>query len=88
MTEEARTRAHEEEPMGGDLEGRLGRLDEALENHDYPTTTDELISAYGDYPIETRGGEESLAEVLPSTDDRTYGSADDVRRRILGLVHR
>lgn len=86
--EEARSRADEDEPMRGDSGERLGDLDDALETHDYPTTTDELIEAYGDYEIETQDGEQSLEEVLAATENQTYDSADDAQRRILGLIHR
>ena len=86
--EEVRDRAHEDRAMSGDPGGRLGDLDEALEAQDYPTTTDELVEAYGDYEIQTQGGTESLEEVLSSTEDQTYDSADDVRSRLLGLIHR
>ena len=86
--EEARDRAHEDRAMSGDPGGRLGDLDEALETQNYPTTTDELVEAYGDYEIETQGGKESLEEVLAPTDNQTYDSADDVRSRLLGLIHR
>ena len=86
--EETRDHAHEDQAMSGNLDGRLGDLDEALETHDYPITTDELVAASGDYEIETQGGMESLEEVLASTDNQTYDSADDVRGRILGLIHR
>ena len=88
MQEEARTRTDEAEPVSGDQSEQLGDLDEALEDLDYPTTTDELVEAYGDYEIETQGGEESLGEVLSSTENQTYDSADDVRSRLLGLIHR
>ena len=74
--------------MSGDLGGRLGDLDEALENHNYPTSTNELVEAYGDYEIETQDGTESVEEVFASTDNQTYDSADDVRSRLLGLIHR
>ncbi|WP_224267837.1 DUF5789 family protein [Haloprofundus salinisoli] len=87
-TEEVRNRGGEDRAMRGDLGGRLGELDESLETHSYPTTTDELVETYGDYEIETQGGEESLEEVLASTDNQRYDSADDVRSRILGLIHR
>ena len=88
-TQEAvRDRAHEDEPIEGDPGGRLGDLDEALETHDYPATTDELIEAYGDYGIETQSGEESFEDVFAATDNQTYDSADDVRSRILGLIRR
>ena len=86
--EEVRNRADEDEAKHGDPSEQLGDLDDALENLDYPTTTDELVEAYGDYEIETQSGEESLGEVLASTENQTYDSADDVRSRILGLIHR
>lgn len=86
--EEARNRADEAEPMREDPGEQLGDLDEALETHDYPTTTDELVESYGDYELETQGGRTSLDEVLAPTDNRTYSSADDVRSRIQGLIRR
>ena len=86
--EEARNRADEAEPMHDNPGEQLGDLDEALETHDYPTTTDELVKAYGDYEIETQGGSKSLNEVLTPTDSQTYVSADDVQSRIQGLIHR
>ncbi|MFC6988653.1 hypothetical protein ACFQJD_07865 [Haloplanus sp. GCM10025708] len=86
--EEARTRGDEKEPMGDDPSERLGDLDEALKSHDYPATTNELVEAYGDYELETQGGKKSLEDVLSATDDQIYDSADDVRRRILGLIGR
>ena len=86
--EEARDRTHEDRAMSGDPDGRLGDLDEVLETHDYPITTNELVEVYGDYEIETQGGTESLEEVLTSTDNQTFDSADDARSRILGLIHR
>lgn len=86
--EDIRDRAHEDQAMSGDPGGRIGDLDEALETQNYPATTNELVKAYGDYEIETQGGTKSLEEVLAPTDDQTYTSADDVRSRILGLIHR
>jgi hypothetical protein len=86
--EGVRNRAGEDQQKQGDPSAQLGDLDEALENQGYPTTTDELVKVYGDYEIETQGGTESLEEVLASTENQTYDSANDVRRRILGLIHR
>ncbi|MFC7116386.1 hypothetical protein ACFQH2_17515 [Natronoarchaeum sp. GCM10025703] len=88
MQEEVSTRTDEEEPVRVDPGEGLGDLDEALKSHDYPATTDELVEAYGDYELETQGGKKSLEDVLPSTDDQIYDSAEDVRRRILGLIGR
>lgn len=84
MQEEARTRTEEEEPMRVDL----GELDDELTSHDYPATTEELVETYGEYEIETQDGKKSLADVLSATDDQVYDSAENVRRRILGLVGR
>ncbi|MFC4360203.1 hypothetical protein ACFO0N_19825 [Halobium salinum] len=86
--EEVRDRSREARAMSGDPGGRLGGLDEVLEAQDYPITTDKLVEACGDYEIETQGGTESLEEVLAPTDNQTFDSADDVRSRILGLIHR
>lgn len=83
-----RDRGKEERAMDGDPDERLGELDNALESQEYPATTEALVEAYGDYDIETQHGSESLENVLASTDDQTFVSADDVRSRILGLVHR
>ena len=88
MQEEARTRADEEEPMRVDPGERLGALDEALHSHDYPATTNELVAAYGDYELETQDGKKALEDVLASADDRTYDSAEDAHRGILGLIGR
>lgn len=86
--EDVRDRANEDEAMSGDPEGRLGELDEELEAREYPTTTDELVEVYGDYEVQTQDGTESLEEVLSPTEDQTFDTADDVRTRILGLIHR
>jgi len=86
--EEARNRADEPDPTRRDADRRLGDLTDALETHEYPTTTDELIETYGDYEIETRSGWKPLEEVLPRTSSRTYDSADDVRSRLQGLIRR
>lgn len=86
--EEARDRSDEAEPIHDEPGERLGDLDEALEDHDYPTTTEALIEAHGDREVETRGGQSTIEEVLGPIDDETYDSADDVRGRIQGLIHR
>lgn len=86
--ENGRDRGEEDEAMAGDTDRRLGELDSALTAHEYPTTTNDLVEAYGDYEIETQNGTNSLEDVLASTEDQTFVSADDVRSRILGLIHR
>lgn len=86
--EESRERADEAEPAHDELGERLGDLDDALKTHDYPTTTEELIEAYGDREVETQGGLKSIDEVLASIDNETYDSADDVRNRIQRQINR
>jgi hypothetical protein len=86
--EEARDRADEAEPPHDEPGETLGDLDEALENHDYPTTTDELIEAYGDREVESQGGSKSINELLTPFDDETYDSPDEVRNRIQRLLNR
>ncbi|WP_232686883.1 DUF5789 family protein [Halobacterium zhouii] len=86
--EEAQARGDEKEPLFDDESRRLGDLDEALKSHDYPATTTELVAAYGEYELETQGGKKPLQDVLSSTDDQTYDSAEDIRRRILELIGR
>lgn len=86
--EEIRDRDDEKKAMAGDPDRRLDELDESLEAQEYPTRTNELVETYGDYRVETQDGTKSLEEVFVSTDDQTFVSADDVRSRILGLIHR
>ncbi|WP_083899904.1 DUF5789 family protein [Haloferax denitrificans] len=88
MQEEALDRADENEPVRGNPDERLGDLNNALETHNYPTTTDELVDAYGNYEVKTQNGQKSLEEVFSSSDTKTYDSADDVRSEILKLTPR
>ncbi|WP_331235232.1 DUF5789 family protein [Natronorarus salvus] len=85
---EARERGDEAEPIHDDPDRELGTLDRILDAHDYPTTSDELISAYGDREVETQEGWTSLDEVLATSDAETFDTADDARNEILELIHR
>lgn len=67
---------------------RLGELDAALETQSYPITNAELVEAFGGYEVETQDGWTSLEELLDAGNDDPYDTADDVRRRILGLINR
>lgn len=68
--------------------GELGEFDQALEEQDYPLTGDKLVSAFGDYEVESVDGTQSIEEVLGSTDEKTYNSADEVRDDILNQLNR
>lgn len=61
-------------------------LDEALEDHDYPTTAERLMVAHGSHEVETPAGSESLREVFASVDDESFDSADEVRDRLRQLL--
>ena len=86
--QEAVERGDEAEPVDADSSDGFGNLEAELEDHDYPTTTDELVDAYGDAEIETRDGSETVGDVFGPVNDETYDSPDEVRNRIQGLVDR
>lgn len=85
---EARDRGDEPEPVHDDAGERLGELDDELESQEYPTTAGELTDRYGDREVETQEGSVAIEDLLESVEDETYQSADDVRSRIQGLIHR
>ena len=86
--EEALDHADETEPPDDKPGEKLGDLEEALENHDYPTTTNELVEAYGDREVESQGGWKSIDELLSPIDDETYDSPDEARNHIQKLLNR
>ncbi len=67
----------------------FGDLEDQLESHEYPTTVDTLVDAYGDHELELPSGEEPFSEVLgPYTDepDQQFGDAGEVRQAVLNMV--
>ena len=80
--EEALERADEVEPPADEPVVTVDDLDEALSAHDYPATTAELIEAYGDYVVKTDQGWRAMRDVLGALDDRTFGSAAEVRQQL------
>lgn len=64
----------------------LGDLNRKLDEHDYPTSTDELLAAYGDYEIELPDGSETLSEVLSPMADDSFDSPEAVRQAIYNMV--
>ncbi|MFB6352757.1 MAG: hypothetical protein ABEJ92_01600 [Halobacteriales archaeon] len=81
--EEALERADEAEPPADEPELTVADLDDALEGHDFPATTAELIEAYGDYVVDTDQGWRVVSDVLAGMDERTFETADEVRRQLL-----
>ena len=71
----------------------FGHLYQALEDHDYPATRDELIAEYGDHELDTGGGTQSFATVMKRFgdevgDDQThqFESAEEVRQAVFSLI--
>ncbi|WP_255196173.1 DUF5789 family protein [Halorarius litoreus] len=66
----------------------IGALADELETLSYPTTTDELLEAYGDAELEFSGTTRTLREVLDvqGLDDEEYESAEEVRQMIYNFV--
>ena len=78
-------------PDGDVPEGGTAGFDDftpPLESREYPTTTDELRHAYGDYRVDTDAGPKPLKELLEPADGETFGSAAEVRARIAELADR
>ncbi|MFC6758216.1 MULTISPECIES: DUF5789 family protein [Haloarcula] len=70
----------------------FGGLLTALENHDYPTTQEQLLEEYGDEELDLAEGEESLSSVLAERevaeeqDTIEYDSPDEVQQAVLNMV--
>lgn len=80
--QEALERADEAEPEPSEPRITATDLYEALETHDYPTATADLVETYGDYVVETETGWKSMSEVLGSLEDETFDSAEAVLRQL------
>jgi hypothetical protein len=70
------------------VEGKLGKLDEALDQHDYPTTTDELTEVYGSHEVQSQRGVRSLKKTLEKSDKKRYASTKEVQNSILKQLNR
>ncbi|WP_224448193.1 DUF5789 family protein [Haloprofundus salilacus] len=67
---------------------RLNRTSDLVESHDFPATTDELVSAYGTETIHLQNGSETVGTVLERLGSQTYADADEVYEALLtGVGH-
>lgn len=70
----------------------FGGLVTALENHEYPTTQEQLLEEYGEEELDLADGEASLSSVLAERevadeqDTIEYDSADEVQQAVLNMV--
>ena len=65
---------------------RLHSTDDLLNGHEYPATTSELITAYGDSRIELQNGTETLGDVLSRLGEETYHDSEDARTAVLSAL--
>jgi hypothetical protein len=66
----------------------IGPLADKLEQHSYPTTTEQIVREFGDEEIEMSDATRTVREVLGDRqdEDEEYESADDVRQMIYNMV--
>lgn len=63
-------------------------IDDVLNDHEFPITTEEVIEEYGDAEIGYPNGSERLADILETSGMETYESADEFELAILNGVGR
>lgn len=73
---------HEEREMGVEF----GPLSDELDEHEYPTTTDELLSEYGEYELDLPGGSQRFEELLGPLGDQEFQDAEEVRQSVFNMV--
>lgn len=64
----------------------LGSLDDALQAHSYPSSTDELLESFGDYEIDLPDGSETFSQVIGPMGDDTFDDPESVRQAIFNMV--
>ena len=70
----------------------FGDLKAALQDHDYPTTQENLLEAYGDETLDLAEGGETLSSVLAEREMAEeqehieYESAEEVHQAVLTMV--
>ncbi|WP_280537997.1 DUF2795 domain-containing protein [Halopenitus sp. POP-27] len=68
---------------------RLNGIDERLERHQYPATTQDIITAHGNAHVELADGSERLEDVLSRLGEETFERPEDVYNAIrTGVCHR
>jgi hypothetical protein len=54
-------------------------VDEKIDTHSYPATSEELITEYGELEIEMPNGDETLGDALGRLGETTFEDAEDAR---------
>jgi hypothetical protein len=68
---------------------RLNGVDDRIEGHQYPTTSEEIIAAHGNATVQLADGSERLGDVLERFGDQTFDAPDEVFETLrAGVCHR
>lgn len=63
-------------------EGELAFFETALEELSFPATGTEIVSEMGHRQLDAREDKYSVAELVPATDEETYGDPTAVRKQV------
>ncbi|WP_227375091.1 DUF5789 family protein [Haladaptatus halobius] len=83
VMDSARERQHERAESVQDM---LGQAGEMLDEHKYPTTSEELATEYGDQQLDLPNETESLGSVFDRLVDERFESADEAREAVYNEV--
>ncbi|RAW45141.1 DUF2795 domain-containing protein [Halorubrum sp. 48-1-W] len=68
---------------------RLNGVDDRIERHQFPTTSEELIAVHGNATVELADGSERIGDVLERFGDQTFDTPDEVFETLrAGVCHR
>jgi len=68
---------------------RLSGTEAIFVDSEYPTTTAEIISEYGDKEITLENGTETVGEILDRLGEETFDTPESVRQSLLsGVSHK
>lgn len=66
----------------------LASVDEKIDAHSYPASTEELIDEYGDLELEFPNGGETFGDALGRLGETTFEDAEDARLAAYSAVSR
>ena len=83
VQDSARERQHERAERVEDMLGDAGRM---LDEHKYPTTSEELANEYGDQPLDMPNETETLGSVLDRIVDERFESSEEAREAVYNEI--
>ncbi|WP_254823246.1 DUF5789 family protein [Haloglomus halophilum] len=57
----------------------MNDVDEKIDAHSYPATTEELVEAYGELELELADGTETFGDAIQRLGEQTFEDAEEVR---------